>query len=318
MATRGLETLWLDPQMQAAAIKQAELAPDLAGSYASQPIEVLRQAYRDERRYWNEDPPDLERVEDTSFPGPVGPIPARIYRPKNDSLQPGLIYLHGGGWIVGDLDTHDKITRILAKETGFTVIAVDYRLAPEHKFPTQLQEAVAVADALASGARDWCIDSSRLAVGGDSAGANLSAACCLERPGLFQAAVLFYGAFGLRDSRSRRRFSNAADGMSAEDLAFYKSCLIRSPEDLHDPRIDILSGAIDALPPSFITATTLDPLLDDSLCLADLMARAGIPHELRVYEGVLHGYLHLSRMVDTASRTLREAATWLSGRLASG
>ena len=103
--------------------------------------------------------------------------------------------------------------------------------------------------------------------------------------------------------------------MSAEDLAFYKSCLIRSPKDLHDPRIDILSGAIETLPPSFITATTLDPLLDDSLCLAELMAHHGVPHELRVYEGVLHGYLHLSRMVDTAGRTLQEAAAWLSGRL---
>ena len=166
MTSSGQDTPWLDPQMRAAAAKQAELAPSLLGSYASQPIEVIRQAHRDERRYWNEDPPDLERVDDTRIPGPVGDIPARIYCPKSGGVLPGLLYFHGGGWIVGDLDTHDKITRTLAKETGFTVIAVDYRLAPEYKFPTQLQEAVAVADALTSGSGDWGVDPNRLAVSG--------------------------------------------------------------------------------------------------------------------------------------------------------
>ncbi|MCG8360127.1 MAG: alpha/beta hydrolase fold domain-containing protein [Kiloniellales bacterium] len=308
----------LDPQMLAAVEKQVELVPP-SGPLRDQPIERVRAHYKQDRAFWNADRPELPKVENASLPGPFGPIPLRLYYPGGEALYPALVYLHGGGWIVGDLDTHDKIMRLLALKAGVAVVGVDYRLAPEHKFPSQLEECLTVLRHLAAEGGNWNIDGARLAVGGDSAGANMSAALCQilagEGASPLKAAVLYYGAFGLRDSVSRRKYGGEEDGMSADDLAYYVDCLVRQPEDLRDPRFDVLSGDLTALPPSFIAAAEFDPIVDDSLVLADLLAEAGLEHRLRLYPGVLHGFLHLTRMVEVAGTAIDESALWLREKL---
>ncbi|MDJ0610694.1 MAG: alpha/beta hydrolase fold domain-containing protein [Kiloniellales bacterium] len=308
----------LDPQMAAALGKSQDLAPGLT-AIPDLPIPELRRLYAEERRFWNADRPEVARVFEDKLPGPAGDIPIRIYHPSERTDLPALIFLHGGGWIMGSLDTHDKIMRVLALESGFAVVGVDYSLAPEHRFPTALDETLAVVGACATLGGDWGLDPARLAVGGDSAGANLSLAAlfeCRDRGPTLSAGLLYYGAYGLQDSASRRLYGGPEDGLSTRDLDYYRDCLVRSPADRADPRIDLLTRDPAGLPPLFIGAAALDPLLDDSRALAELAAAAGVPHDLTVYPGVLHGFLHLSRMVDLARSALEDGARWLSSQLA--
>lgn len=308
----------LDPQMAAVLARQRELAG--GASTGDRNPRELRVAYRQERQYWNADRPELTRVRDTTVPGPAGAVPVRLYYPNDQVLLPGVVYLHGGGWVVGDLESHDKIMRLLALDSAAVVIGVDYRLAPEHKFPIPIEEALAVVRYLIDQGRGWGIDPARLAIAGDSAGAHLSLAACLltRREGIspLRAAALYYGVFGLRDSPSRRKFGNNDDGLTEADMKFYAECLLRGPEDLDDPCFDLLRNDLSGLPPQYVLAAGLDPLLDDSLLLADLLEVAGIERELVTYPGVLHGFLHYSRMLDASRRAIRDSALWLRQRLA--
>lgn len=308
----------LNPQMAAVLARQREL--EGAAEEAAQDPAELRAGYRLTRQYWNADRPELPRVREATVPGPVGPIPVRLYYPSAQPRLPGLAYLHGGGWVVGDLDTHDKIMRLLALGSGAVVIGVDYRLAPEHRFPTPIDETLAVLRYLAAHGSDWSIDPTRLALAGDSAGAHLSLAACLLSRGEggipLRAAVLYYGAFGLRDSPSRRKFGSNEDGLTEADMQFYAESWLRGPEDLEHPCFDLLRNDLRGLPPQYIVAAALDPLLDDSLVLADLLEAAGVERELVTYDGVLHGFLHYSQMLDAASSALRDGARWLERKLA--
>jgi acetyl esterase len=242
----------------------------------------------------------------------VGDIPVRIYYPIQKRPLPALVYLHGGGWVVGSLDTHDKIMRLLALRSGTAVLGVDYRLSPEHKFPIALEEIVAVIKYLLENGDKQGIEKNRMALGGDSAGANLSAAVSVmlrpSYPRLLKLLMLFYGAYGLRDSGSRRLWGGPQDGMGEEELAFYHSCYLGGDENSNDPRYNILAADLNGLPPVFIAAAEYDPLIDDSTTLKALLDGAGVPNEFKLYEGVIHGFIHLSRMVDKASQAIDDAA----------
>jgi len=153
------------------------------------PIETLtaaeaRQQYLAGREVVNPEPPALRSVTLIEIPGPAGPMPARLYRPlqlrQSNDLAPALLYFHGGGWVIGDLDTHDVVCRTLAASGELLVISVDYRLAPEHKFPAAVDDAIAATEWVAKSARSLGIDPARLMVGGDSAGGNLTAVSCIH------------------------------------------------------------------------------------------------------------------------------------------
>jgi acetyl esterase len=298
-------------QMNAVLEKQAEIVPNAKKVHELQADDARRQ-YAKGRRYWNADAPEVDEIIDTSITGPAGDIPIRIYLPGKQRPLPALIYLHGGGWVVGNLDTHDKIMRLLALRSGAAVIGVDYRLAPEHKFPTAIEECHAVVAHARDRGNDWGVDSSRLAIGGDSAGANLAMAVALglrdTEPSLLSLLVLVYGVFGLRDSPSRRLFGERGDGLSNKDMDYYCDCYVRGPEDRSDNRYDILSADLRGLPPAFIAAAGMDLLLDDSITLQELMDAAGVENQLQVYDGVLHGFLHYSRTLDTASVAIDDTA----------
>lgn len=306
----------VDPQLREA----VEIGAPSAGPGAlaeETPLAELRAAYASERAYWNRPVPEVARVEETALDGPAGRFTLRLYHPQPDAMLPALLYCHGGGWVVGSLDTHDRCMRKLALRSGRAVIGIDYHLAPEAKFPTQIEETVAACRALPALAADWALRPEGVVLGGDSAGAQMVLASALELRG--EAAVslggllLFYGAFGLRDSRSYRLFGSERYGLSQRDMRFYREALVRDEADLCDPRIDLVSADLSGLPPVYLAAAALDPLLDDSLVLTEQLAAGGAAPLLKVYRGMLHGFLHYSRSVALAEQALDEAGAWLAG-----
>ncbi|NIP45709.1 MAG: alpha/beta hydrolase fold domain-containing protein [Gammaproteobacteria bacterium] len=301
----------LHPQMKAVLEKQAEVVPNAKKVHELSPSDARRQ-YLTGRRYWNADAPAVDEVIESSVAGPAGDIPVRVYLPGDVRPLPALVYIHGGGWLVGNLDSHDKIMRLLALRSGAAVVGVDYRLAPEHKFPTALDECRAVVAHLRDHGTDWGIDPQRLAIGGDSAGANLSMAVALSlrdtEPDRLALLVLVYGVFGLSDSTSRRLFGERGDALTNKEMDYYYDCYVRGPEDRHDHRVDVLAADLRGLPPAFISAAAIDLLLDDSIAMKVRMDEAGVPTRLEIYDGVLHGFLHYSRTLDAASEAIDDAA----------
>ena len=190
------------------------------------------------------------------------------------------------------------------------------RWRPRPRFPRQLEQIAAVVEQLPA---RFGLDSARIALAGDSAGAHLALAVSLglrDRGGARPAALLlYYGSYGLRDSASRRLYGGPWDGLTEAELAFYRQCYLRGPDDARDPRYDLLAADLAGTPPCFIAACALDPLQDDSRALAALLEEHGTPVELRVYDGVLHGFLHLSRMVDLSLRAIEDGARFLRGWL---
>jgi acetyl esterase len=300
-----------DPQMIQVQAESQRLNAGRAAP-AADDVAGLRAAYAHERAFWNAIKPPLAAVETLSLPGPGGSIACRFYRPALAHSLPALVYFHGGGWVVGSLDTHDRIMRLLAEKSGALVLGIDYRLAPEHKFPAPHEDALTALRHVIRHGRDWGIDTSRLAVGGDSAGANLALAACLGLDTAERAAVrqqlLFYGCFGLTDSGSIRACNDAVYGLTGADMDRYRAHLMRSAADLADPRLNNLAANLAGLPPALLAAAELDCLLDDSRAMAARMASAGVPHKLTIYPGVLHGFLHYSRMLDVAMHALDDGA----------
>lgn len=307
----------LTPQSQAAVHKSRELYAALKPS-SSQPLTVAREGYLHERRHWNSFQVELPSVQDLTLDSGHGEVRLRLYKPSTGKVLPVLIYAHGGGYILGDLDTHDRICRLLALKSGWAVLAVDYHLAPEKKFPVQPDQVFAVLRHVAAHGASMGLDPSRIALGGDSAGAHLSLGAALDAraaggPAL-SAVLLYYGGFGLKDSASKRLYGwSDLDGLGDEDTTQYRSAYYGKPEDLAHPRANLLSNDMAGLPPTFIGAVAYDPLRDDSLVLAEFFKERGVKHRLVVYEGVLHSFLHYSALEPRAMQALDDGAAWLRG-----
>ncbi len=317
----------LDPQMAAALEVEARIAAETVARHGLEnadpkDLTAARLQYNANRAYWNTDAPIMDESQDLLLPGPYRDIPARLHRPVQRGAEPApvLIYLHGGGWIVGNLDTHDRIMRILAQKSGCCVLGVDYHLAPEAKFPQPQDECCAAADWILQHGAEYGLDPNRIALAGDSAGANMSMTVLMHlknqgRIGAVGATLLYYGSYGLRDSASRRLWGGAEDGLSAADLAFFRECLFEDQAEMLDPRFDILANDLTDLPPLFVLEVAMDPLADDSRALADAVLEAGGQVDYRRAEGVLHGYLHMSHSVDAAMDALSDGAAFLRARM---
>lgn len=303
-------------QMQAVLAKQNELAGDAFATDVG--FEEMRENYVKERRFWNEGGPQPHRIENTSIPGPHGDIPVRFYYPNNEEQLPAIIYLHGGGFVVGNLDTHDRIMRILSERTGAIVVGVDYRLSPEAKFPSAIEESAAAALYLHENGAQYGIDGDDISFAGDSGGANLSLGTTLylrdEKGGcpFVKTLILYYGLFGLKDSASQRLLGGSWDGLTQADLDYYMDCYCADKEtDLNSPYLDCLSADYSAgLPACYIAAAEYDPLRDDSAVLAMLCKENGITYRHEMFDGVIHAFLHHSRMLDEANDALEHGATF--------
>jgi len=305
----------LDPQMRAVFDQLVEAGRGQPDRW-SVPISQARAQMLAGRRHWQKNPPAVHDIQNLAIPGPFRPVPLRIFRPNAAANLAGLIYLHGGGWAMGDLDTHDVIMRRLALATGMVVIGVDYAKAPEWKFPKPVDEVIAAIPAIAGRAADWGIDAKRLAVGGDSAGANLAVAAAVAlktaAPGLIRAGVLFYGAFvGVFDTPSYRRLGHGVFGLSTGEMEKFLALYVEHDNQRIDPRIDVVCADLRGLPPLGIYPAGADPLVDDSTILAEALKASGAAYELVVYDGLIHSFLHYADHVDRARQAFDRAATFL-------
>ena len=307
----------LTPHSQAAVEKSRALVADLKPQ-ATDVLSLARESYNHERAYWNSFEVTLPSVQNLSIDTPSGTVALRLYKPQTGAPLPVLVYLHGGGYILGNLDTHDRICRLLAVDSGWAVLAVDYALAPGRQFPVQPDQVFAALRYVATHGDTLGVDSRRIAIGGDSAGAHLSLTATLDARLAGGPAVcgqlLFYGAFGLKDSASRRLYGWAdLDGLDEKDATRYRDHYVADPADRDHPRVNLLKSDMAGLPPTFIGAVAYDPLRDDSLVLAEFMQERGVAHRLVVYEGVLHGFLHYSAVEPKALQAIADGAAFLKG-----
>jgi acetyl esterase len=270
-----------------------------------------REKYRDlslVRRGEGYLPEQVSAVGDTTFTGPGGPLGARVYVPA-DPIDVVVVFLHGGGWVIGDLDTHDPICRALANATQATVAAIDYRLAPETPYPGPLDDAMA---ALAWAAAKW--PEHRLAVAGDSAGGGLAAGCALrarDEPGApaLSAQLLVYPA--LDPTLSSPSVTENAVGyfLTRADMTWFWRQYLPAPGPRPvDPYLaPLTAGDVGGLPPAVVAVGEFDPLRDEGTRYAERLAEAGVAVTLIRGEGLVHGWLgmtELSRVADrTAART---------------
>ncbi|MDX9860378.1 MAG: alpha/beta hydrolase fold domain-containing protein [Rhodospirillales bacterium] len=305
----------MDPQMAAAMDRMDEIAASLGPAPLHPTPEQVRLRTVIERRFWNEEPVAVAAVEDIQLPGLFRPVPVRVYRPSLAPNLPAIAYFHGGGWVKGSPDTHDRPGRMLARESGAVVFSVDYALAPEYPFPEPLDESVAVIETLANTAVRWGVDAKRIVLAGDSAGGNLALAAALDlrrsRPDLLKALLLFYGVYGSDlDTGSYRAFGDGRFGLSRDDMAAYWAAYAPTEESRADPRAAPLLADLTGLPPTHLVAASLDVLLDDTLTLARRLSAAGVAVEFKRFKGVGHGFIGLGRMVDAADAAIAGAASF--------
>ena len=259
--------------------------------------------------------PLLARVENFSIPVRDGDeIALRLYAPTAECL-PVLLYFHGGGFTVGSLDTHDVLCRRLSALSGCAVVSVNYRLAPQYKFPTAAHDAWDALQWLVAHANRLRLDASRLAVGGDSAGGTLATMCAVlaRDAGLPLALqVLFYpGCAAHQDTPSHQKF---AQGFVLEQaqISWFFNHYVRSPADRDDWRFSPLNAAdVDGVAPAWFGLAECDPLVDEGVLYADKLRLAGVPVTLEIYRGVTHEFIKMGRVIPEAHQAHTDAAAAL-------
>ncbi|MCW2239719.1 alpha/beta hydrolase [Azospirillum canadense] len=281
------------------------------------PLAEVRAAAERHHVFLNGDVPPMAEVRDVVADGPAGPLPLRLYRPEGQASEPlpVLVYFHGGGFVVNSVNTHDRLLRLLALHSGAVICAVSYSLAPERRFPHQHGEALAALHWVAREGAANGIDTGRIAVGGDSAGANLalSAALAARADGEPRVSfgLLLYGMFAHDfDTLSHRRFGNGRYGLTTERMRWYWRQYLGEGNAAaqEDPRAVPLLADLDGLPPMMLVAAELDCLRDDSLRLSERLALAGVPHGLEMCVGLPHSFATMTRLVDAADAAVVRAA----------
>ncbi len=256
---------------------------------------------------------------ESTVPGPAGDVPVTIHTPEGAGASlPIAVYLHGGGWARGDREMYDEMCRHFAKSVHAVVVNVEYRLAPEHCFPAGLEDSYAVVKwAHAHGAKSGG-DSERIAVLGDSAGANFTAAIALmarDDGVALRLQGLIYPGVDLRRTDaypSRNRFNDPYYFLDAGRLYWYIDHYLGTPDDALDFRASpILARNHEGVAPAFVITASLDPLCDEGAAYAETLKRAGVPVDYRCYEGTVHGFLSFSKVIPMGL----EAQDWVAGRL---
>ncbi len=302
------ETLYVDPET-ALLLREMEQAGLLPVSSLS--VAAARAQAEEGNRAWNQDPPALASVRELAMPGPAGPIRLRHYRPREASSLPLVIYFHGGGFVLGSLDTHDRVMRLLALDSDAAVIGVDYRLAPEHPFPAPLDDCVAAVRWIRAEAAGLGVDPDRVVLAGDSAGANLALASLLELRDAgevdgISGAALFYGCFWRRlDTPAHGRFGNGSWRLGTAEMRWFWQHYLGDPST-PDPRAEPLHADLRGLPPLYLTAAALDPLYDDTLELDRRLEAAGVARRLDVYPGLVHGFMQMTPRCAAARAAVRD------------
>ena len=301
---------------QWALIRLAALAGDTSFTGGLGPIEARVHNRRGAEATAARPPIPMARVEAKEIPGPAGPLPARFYVPAGlpaTEPAPLLLFFHGGGWVIGDLDTHDGVCRFLAAAAGVTVLAIDYRLSPEHPFPAAVEDAWASFAWAAANAAELGVDPARIAVGGDSAGANLGAVVSLlARAGggaMPAMQLLIYPPTdAAADLPSRNLFARGFM-LTKEDMDTWQAFYLPPGTDAADPRASILLAPdLTGLPPAYVTTAGFDPLRDEGEAYALRMREAGVSVALRRHPGLIHGFANMTAVSRTARAAMFEVA----------
>jgi acetyl esterase len=279
-----------------------------------------RIGYRNARFALSPDAPPIAEVRDLAAPGRNGSIPLRLYRDGASAApRTGFVYLHGGGWVIGDLDTHDVVCRQLAQRTGAVVIAVDYRMGPEHKFPAAVEDAIDATAFIAAKAAELGIDPHRLAVGGDSAGGNLAAVVAIDArdnhgPVIALQALIYPSVALAMTTQSHEDFAEGY-GLTRATMLYFRNHYLRSEADKQDWRASPMRATHHAaLPPTLIITAGFDPLRDEGEDYGRMLIAAGVPVTVKRFPGQIHGFITMGRIIPQATDAINEIADAMAAR----
>jgi len=305
--------LQLHPQV-AQLLERAAKSP--LPPYYETPPAVARRLYRESRAALTPEPPAVESVQLLLAPASSGPVPVRHYRPagsRRDEVLPALVYYHGGGWVIGDLDTHDAVCRTLANGARCAVLSVEYRKGPEAPFPAGVEDSFAALRFVSKNAAALAVDPARVAVGGDSAGGNLAAVVSLMARDAGGPAISFqlliYPATDQRMGHPTIDSNGVGYLLEKKSMLYFRSHYLPREQDWEDWRASpLLAKSVAGLPPAFVMTAGFDPLLDEGKAYADRLGKAGVAVEYRNYPDMVHGFITMGRVLDTAHEALADCA----------
>lgn len=306
----------LDPA--AAAVIEAFRAANRP-KYETMSAPEAREASKLGRAVVQPDPPDVASVEDTHAPSPHGQIPLRVYKPATlpkGGPAPALIFYHGGGWVIGDIDGYDVVCRQIANESGFVVLSVEYRLAPEHKFPAAAVDAITATEWIVANAARFGIDKDRIFVGGDSAGGNLTAVVTLHARDnggpKFAGQVLIYPATDMAMTHPSHASPDTDVLLTSSLMRWFIDHYLTGEADIDDWRASPSRAKhLEGLPRAYVITAGADPLHDEGVEYKDRLQAAGVEVTYNNYPGQFHGFWTMGKLIPEANKLTSEVAQWL-------
>lgn len=288
----------------------------VAAAYARQGapsgIEQRRQIAEEVRRPWRTGGPIMVETRELQ----MGDVRLRLHRPVADETLPVMLYIHGGGWVLFSIDSHDRLMREYAARAGIAVIGIDYSRAPEAKFPVALEQCAAALDWIAEQAEALNLDPEKVVIGGDSAGANLSVATCLFRRDagrvLPQAMILNYGAFAPERTGSYAQFGDGSYSLESDEMDAFWADYVATDAQLADPLVAPMRADLTGLPPAFVAIAECDILADCNHAFAARLKEAEVAVRAVTYRGATHSFLEAVSIAPLAQRAFDEQAAWMN------
>ncbi|MBO8173410.1 MAG: alpha/beta hydrolase [Bacillaceae bacterium] len=303
---------------------QVKRVLDMMASRETPPLEEMtlqqaRQSFLDMCRQMNLSE-EVAHVEDRHIPGYQDDIAIRIYKPEGSGIHPALVYFHGGGWVLGNLDSHDALCRSLVNRADCVVVSVDYSLAPEHKFPVAVEDAYLATRWISEHADELGIDPNRIAVGGDSAGGNLATVVChlsrvRQSPSVCYQ-LLIYPSTGFYLTESFEKYSEGYF-LTQSTMTWFRECYFNHEDELKSPLaapVLLSESELAEMPPALIMTAEYDPLRDGGKDYADKLNKAGVDVRYVCYPGMIHGFMSMCAAIDDGKKAIDDAARELKTR----
>ncbi|WP_069637722.1 acetyl esterase [Campylobacter pinnipediorum] len=292
---------------------------DNASSEPATDNNQMRLNYELEREFWNEGGAVMFGMHDVFIDFEQAKIKTRIYYPQEQDQYKTIFFIHGGGWVVGSIKTHDRMMRNLASLSKCAVIGIDYSLAPDKKFPFQIQECNSAIEYFIKNSKKYKLYPDEFSYAGDSAGANMCMGTFLYQKdkkiidtSLIKSMALFYGVYGLKDSVSRTLYGNDIDWLREEDMQYYYNEYLKKDTDINSKFVNIFNADLtDNIPNCFIASCEFDPLKDDSVALYEILKQTN-DSEYKEYKGVMHAFLHYTRMMKIANEAIQDGANFIT------